>query len=479
MVKAQENKRLWITIFILLLLFLSRIPHIGNATAEAGDYWRQTDTESMARNFVEKKFNIFYPQMNYDGPLPNYVQLELQLTTFLIAILYKAFGYHYWLARLVPIGFFITSAFYLFRIAEKLYSTRQAWVTLLIYGALPLNLFFSRAIMPEAALLCFFTGAYYYFIKWIEDERLSTLLLAALFTCLAISQKVPAAFLGLAMLLLCLTKYKARFILRWDLWLFAVISLVPNLIYYLWSYYHAEWKFVSGIATRHIFPKSATAFLAPEALEFYKVNLVEAFGPVPLIFAAAGLVLVVLKKDKFTLFWLLSIVLEVLVIVSVIRFKYYLIMLGPIIALLAGIAIALPWKYYKLGGIVSIALAILVFNSSSLSEQKNFVEVRNRLDGAEILVQQTQKEDLIVIGTYDPALLSISGRAGWRANVQHNAYTPQDPKADIDYYIRNGAKYFLVYKKYIYGDKGDYYPYVNGHFPRAYEGKDYTLYRLN
>ena len=44
-----------------------------------------------------------YPQTNYDGPPPNYVELELQIVPFLAATLYKIFGVHEIFGRLITL----------------------------------------------------------------------------------------------------------------------------------------------------------------------------------------------------------------------------------------------------------------------------------------------------------------------------------------------------------------------------------------
>ena len=67
--------------------------------------WRQGDTASIARNFATLQYNIMYPQTNYDGPPPNYVELELQIVPFLAASLYKVFGVHEIFGRLITLAF--------------------------------------------------------------------------------------------------------------------------------------------------------------------------------------------------------------------------------------------------------------------------------------------------------------------------------------------------------------------------------------
>ena len=48
--------------------------------------WRQGDTAAIARNFPRLRFDIMYPQTLYNGPPPNYVELELQIVPFLAAV---------------------------------------------------------------------------------------------------------------------------------------------------------------------------------------------------------------------------------------------------------------------------------------------------------------------------------------------------------------------------------------------------------
>ena len=67
--------------------------------------WRQGDTASIARNFARLEYNIVAPQTNYDGPPPNYVELELQIVPFLAATLYKTFGVHEIFGRLITLAF--------------------------------------------------------------------------------------------------------------------------------------------------------------------------------------------------------------------------------------------------------------------------------------------------------------------------------------------------------------------------------------
>ena len=474
MKRLIENKEIFITILIFIVIFSIRLICISNSPAEAGDVWRQPDTESIARNFIEHRFNIFYPQFNYDGPLPNYVQLELQLTTFIIAILYKVFGYHYAIARLVPIGFFMISVFYLYLLAKKYFSQQAAWLTIFVYSSLPITLFYSRAIMPESAALCFFIGAFYYFTEWIDHEENYLIIIAGIFTALAISQKVPAVFIGLAMLALALFKYKSRIFLQWQLWLFAIISLIPPIVYYKWMEKVAEFKFVTGIAQKHIVPKFLHSFLTPEAWAFFHINMVESFTKYLLITSVIGFFILIKRKEKPILFWAIAMVLEVVLIVSVIKFNYYLIFLSPIIALLTGAVFDSLLRNIVPGIIISLIFVVFVFNLSFNQTRPLFKEDTNSIEFARFIDQNTKKEDLLILGDISPTVLSLSDRQGWRTYE----FTPENMESKMYSFINHGAKYFVVNKNYIYNDDGRYLRYLENNFEKIDFGNGYKFYVL-
>lgn len=465
-----------VTILVFLFILAIRLPHINNSPCEQGDFWRQSDTESIARNFIEDRFNILYPQFYYDGAKPNYVQLEFQITTFIIALLYKAFGYHYYLARLVPIIFFMGSALYVYLMTKRYYGNPAGWFAAAAYSIMPMNIFYSRAIMPESAALFFFTGAFYYFIKWYDDEKLSFLFLSAVFTCLSISQKTPAVFIGLAMISMLIKKYRFKFLGKWELWVFAAISLLPNLLYFIWSKSIAEFAFVSNIGLLHIAPKTAKAFFNIDSYRFAAVEIAAAISSGLLAVVIIGLVDVEWEKDYPMLLWTAAMLIEVIAIAAVIKLRYYFIFMTPITAVLAGKTLGRLGHRKKTVIAVFLGLSLIALWNYS-GAKPYFIEKDNILRQAEIIKRYTNKDDLIVIGTVEPALLNQSGRSGWRANIGYYKEIPRGPEQEISYLIEKGAKYFSPLGGYIYKDDGSYKKYLDENFEKLGDGQ-YFIYKL-
>lgn len=470
-------KEIFITLIIFLFIFLLRIPYINQSPYEQGERWRQSDTESIARNFVEYNFNIFYPQFNYDGPMPNYVQLEFQITTYIIAILYKIFGYRYLLARAVSIIFYMGSCIFLYLIGKRIYSIEQSRIALILYGIVPINVFFSRAIMPEASALFFYLGAFYFFYQWTERTKLNYILISSIFTALAISQKIPTIFIGIPMIFMALKKYKAKVFNTWELYFFGLVSLFIPFLYFRMVKSIAEFKFVNDIAQKHIFTRFLQDFFTKEAIEFFQVKFPQGYTIQLLFFFLIGMLMINWKTEYAIGIWLASMILELILIVAVIRLYYYLIFIGPLIALIASKPLLVLWKH-KYGGIWITLIIIWIAYSSYKELLPYYVEKTELIKQADMVKRYTKKEDLIVIGTPDPALLNASERKGWRANIKYYDYIPKEPIQEIEYFINNGAKYFVPMKGWIANDTGEYKEYLNKNFEKIVDDEGYYIYKL-
>src|ERR671924_672898 len=60
---------------------------------------REASSAMMADNFWQRSWNIFYPEVSWTGPGPSYQGREFQTFSYLVALLYAAFGQQEWLGR--------------------------------------------------------------------------------------------------------------------------------------------------------------------------------------------------------------------------------------------------------------------------------------------------------------------------------------------------------------------------------------------
>ena len=249
-----KNKYCIAAIVILLALISTRLPYLANNPAEAGERWRQPDTHSMIINLIDDGLNIFRPQLNYDGPKPNYAELEFPVYAFLSALLYLVFGESFIIPRLISLIFFSLSAYYLYLLMKRYFSFIISALSMAVYCLLPISLFYSRAIIPDPSMMFFLVAGYYYFVKWYETEK--GLYISAVLISLGILTKPPVAFIGLAILILCIRKFGPSFIKERRLWFYAAITLLPCTAWIIFGRLTADALSVSRLwpASRGLLP---------------------------------------------------------------------------------------------------------------------------------------------------------------------------------------------------------------------------------
>ena len=85
-----SNFSIWPILVIGLSLRLVNI----NASVIGVHSWRQADTASIARNFISNNLIFWQPQVNWAGSTNGFVECEFPLYQYLVANLYKIFGFY-------------------------------------------------------------------------------------------------------------------------------------------------------------------------------------------------------------------------------------------------------------------------------------------------------------------------------------------------------------------------------------------------
>lgn len=463
-----KDKRRYLIIAVFIFILLLRLYKITNQPLDYSS-WRQSDTDSIARNFVEYKFNILYPQLNYDGAMPNYVQLEFQTTTFIIALLYKLFGYSAIIGRSVPIAFFMGSCYFLYLCVKKRSGVNAAILSVLFYGILPVNIVFSRNIMPESALMFFTLGAIYYFLSWIDDNKLKHYILSAFFTMMAVATKIPAALIGLPMIYLAAKKYKLKIFKNPYIIIFPILVLVLPYIYFKWLGTVSEQSFVNGIGNNIILPNFLTSIFKRDNLLYLSSQFSDKIFTVPgIILFSIGLVIKKTKEEYYYYIWLLAACLHCIFIDAVIHLDYYLIFITPIISIFMGITACRilsrkRYRYFFYLAATAILVTDGIFMNNVYKIQEDYVMVGNDV------MSQTEKDDLIIIGKDSPELLYTSDRKGWR--VYNNILNADN----IEKLVGEGARYFVPASSDLNKDLKDY---LDTNYERIDFPDGYFFYRL-
>ncbi|MCE1164381.1 MAG: glycosyltransferase family 39 protein [Bacteroidetes bacterium] len=223
---------------IAIILYLSLLIRLYHISFPVGGWheWRQADTAAIAKNFYESGSSILYPQVDWRGTTPGYVESEFQIYPYSVSLLYNVFGMHDYFGRLVSVLFSLFSVYGLYLLVRKIISENTALWASFIYTMLPLNIYFSRVFMPESTMLMCSIYGIYFFLKWTEENYFRYLMLSTAFITLAALVKLPALYLGLPLAFLVFKKYRWKMFIKWEIIL--MVSVVFSCVA-AW-YYHAH-----------------------------------------------------------------------------------------------------------------------------------------------------------------------------------------------------------------------------------------------
>ena len=468
-----------ILIIMIMLVFLAiQLPTLSNPPWEKYDSWRQSDTYSIAVNYYQYEYSIFKPQFNYDGPDDNYVQLEFQVMTFLSATIFKLMEIPTpVIPRAINLLFFLGSALYTYLIMRKFSNVIPSVCGFALYLFMPITLLYSRAIMPESPALFFFCGGVYYLLKWYMDDSSLSIWISSILVAIAITQKTPVLFVGILILCVFIWKLKKNCLHSMTFYGYAMIALAIPAIYYFYTAHTATFKFVNGIAIKHIFTKKILSFFTKEGLSFFFTDLPIYFGWALVISAGVGFLLSFKKERRFILVWTLAFGLEWMTIVAIIKFGYYLIFMAPIFCVLTAIAISDLFKWRKQIAICGVSLLFCLTAFLGIRQSNSLVRINDKVTTTAALIQKhTTKDDIIAITASNPVFFNAANRRGYRANLKYYDYIPQEPENEVRYFIDHGVTYFIVLEGSL--NNSEYLEYLETNYSVIDSDGYCTLFRL-
>ncbi len=343
--------------------------------------WRECDIAQIARNYYREDARILYPRIDWRGTGPGYVEMEFPATPWLMSMLYRVFGFHEVLGRLLVYAFSLATLAAFFRLAAYLLPGFGGLAASAFFALSPGVIRVSNTLQPEAFMLLWYVLAVYAFARWLDGGSWRHYALAIAATALAVLGKSSAAHIGLLFAALLLHRRGLASLRDVRVWAFAILSLAPPLLWYahanaLWTTYgnslglsnEAHWIGRDFFTT----PDFADGLLTSEV--FY------VWTPAGLLVALVGIVSGGLKEPKrLALYWLAAtLALYVLAArtMSAAWALYYHIVSVPPAALLFGIGVAqlqsIPWRLrgrtaaLAVGGTAALVFAALLVTGRSL-----------------------------------------------------------------------------------------------------------------
>ena len=449
--------RLAALLLIVVLGLLLRLYGLHNPILDHPG-WRQGDEAAIARNFFELQNNIFYPQTDYDGPPPNYVELELQVVPYLAAQAYRVFGVHEVFGRLLAIAFSVATIPILYLLGARLFCPRAGLFAALLFAIAPGAVYYGRAIIPESDMLFFSCLALLFWWRWIGQWRRVDLLWAIVFAALAWLAKPPALLLLAPLAAAAVVRLRGRPRSDWLLSALLVLSLVPYKLYFDHLRAIAEWHWASGIVSKHVVPTLARELSSPAAFVAGLQSTFALLKPLattvlgPVLFALVLLAAFLQRprpgdpaRSVFFGAWFAALCAYAFAVVNVERVDYYFVPFIPFAALYAGgaldrlLSLQSPQGLRSRGTAAGLAAALFfTLYINMLEIHAYYTWSRPVFAAAGELRTALEPNTLIVMGHYDPSVLYTIGHRGWEEDVLlWNVH-------DMTSAIAKGARYFVA-----------------------------------
>lgn len=444
--------------YIILLAAVIRLYHIHFPVA-GWHSWRQADTAAMARNFHENGFDFLHPQIDWGGNSSGIVESEFPVYPFLVSVIYAVFGVNDTWGRLVSVIFSLFTIYGLYLLVRKYLSDTVALWSAFLYAIIPLNIYYSRAFMPESAMLMCSVFGIYYFSQWLDNDSTRYFFLSALFFSVAILLKIPTLYLGLPLIYLAWLRFGKLFFKSGMLWLYAFLVLIPVIIWY----YHSHQLFLKSGLTFGIWGFGSDKwgnFDVILTVKFYNDILFKSIAERHLTYAGfipflAGLFIKrTTRQERLFDVWLIAVFIYFLIVAkgNQVHEYYQLPFILPAVVF-AGKAFArdLPLNSvrnpFASKPLVSIFFMLCLTGIVILSylrydrfmKSENYDSSLFRLASA--VQEVTGKNDLVIaVSEYNPVVLYRCNRKGWNISADQLDQTFINEKKS------EGAKYLIAEK---------------------------------
>jgi len=437
---------------LLVIGFFIRLYKFSEPLADWHSF-RQSDTAAVSQIFVDEGYNLLYPkyydisnvQSGFDNP-NGYRFVEFPIYNFFHAFLYKTIGifsFNEW-GRMINILASLVTAFVVFSLLRRYIGLAAGYAGLCAYLFLPFSIFYSRVILPDVMMTSAIFLGIYFFDKYLEpykERRLSLLyyLLSLLFTSLSFLLKPFALFFIIPFVYLAYDRYGLKMLIKWQLYLFGIVTLAPLIAWRNWISQFPEGIPVSDWLFNGNNIRFRPSFFRWILFERITKLILGYFG---VLFLLSSLFILKSKKSFLFIAFGLSSILYLLVIATGnVQHDYYQIIIIPTICMFVGIGIDMIYKFLirRINHNWAFVIIIAIFTFSFYFSWVQIKDYFNINDRGMVMAGEKANEilpkDAVVIAPYDGStvFLNTIKRRGWPVFQQ-----------DIEELILEGAQYLVI-----------------------------------
>lgn len=425
----------WLLISAILIIAFSL--RLFKLDRPIGDWhsWRQADTASVTRKYVQNGINFLLPTYDDLSSIPSgldnpqgYRMVEFPMINAITAFLFNLFAPNITLeyfSRLVSAIFSLGSVLIIYWLMVTLVSRPSAVFSALTFAVLPYNLFYSTAILPEVPLVFFSLLSTLLWVKHSLSPHLKFLIPFMLSLSLSLLLKPTVLFLVPAWAYLYLRSQHTK---KLTVSVFIpLLAFIPLLLWRQWIGQYPE-----GIPA-YTWLLNSTKIRFTGA--FFRWIFAERFGKLILgywgvFLLGLGLISQPVKiVGWFFHLWALGLLLYIFIFATGnVTHDYYQIITIPIIAVFVGLGISLlsspPRAFARTSSLILLGTSFIFMFAFSWYHIRDFYNINNpAMISAGLWVDAHTPSNSLVIAPYggDTAFLYQTHRSGWPigGDIQH------------------------------------------------------------
>ncbi|MBI4676205.1 MAG: glycosyltransferase family 39 protein [Elusimicrobia bacterium] len=485
------------TLLLALLAGASVLVHLKGITAPPLDYHyhRQCNTAAIARNYSENGLEFLCPQIDWEGGYAGCSATEFPLYMWLTGLLWRIGGLAHLWGRILSALLSALTAVYLFMLLEGWMETEAAFYAGLLFSFIPLEVYFGRAIQPEAmALFCAVAGLHHWRKSLQAGRPWGHWTAAVGFAFLSIGHKLT--YVHLLIPLAALSWLSLRREAFKDLPTLAAPVLILGGVY-AW-YKHAS-------AGAYVVPTSPSEFLGLlhyERLAYFAQfqflsrfpELAATYGGVILGFFGAR-ELVWRRRQAFFAVWFLAVAAHLVAGGDYsFRHEYTSLPFAPVNAAFMGMGLFLlkaaalspslgprpldpRSRYWAVAGLLILAHSIPLHMFLRIKHWYDLTHPQ-LVSAREAAERVSRPDDLFLCNERGSSVfLFFLGRKGWSWDL---AEAGESRIGQVEEKTRLGARFYATAKSPLFQDpEGFYAKWFFSRFPVVYDDRGLLIFRLD
>lgn len=427
------RKKIIFLIVILIGAFALRLYKFGAPVADWHS-WRQADTSSVSRNFVNSGFDLLHPKFNdlseavslIDNP-KGYRFVEFPIYNLLQAGFFKLFDFftlEEW-GRMVAIISSLTSIVFLYFLVAKYTNSRTGLFASFFFAFIPYSIYFGRTILPDQSMVGALLGGTYFFSNWIERPKFSIFnfqfLISVLLIALALLLRPYALFFSLPLIYLVWHRFGLSLFKKWQVWIFLIMATLPLLSWHTWM---SQKEFLAGVPRNDwLFNGNGIRFKGAFFHWLFAdriARLILGYWGLP--FVVLGILRKINKKEGwlFGYFIIASLAYMTVLATGNVQHDYYQILIIPALAIFFAKGVDLIFErkdvFNRWISIIIVTVAIVFMLSFGWFAVRDFYNIQHpNIIVAGRAVDELTPKDAKVIAPYggDTTFLYYTNRNGW------------------------------------------------------------------